>query len=197
MRGGSRAGFTLIEVGVAIAVGLILLATITGVVLATTQSMDQVSRTTAIDGNLSRALEVFLRDFREAALDTVAVSDADPDRDSVRFQTIGPRTGASRRVGAIDESNVFQENWSVTFLVDGAGNLFRSLRNGSGSLVAMRRIASGIDARFDGGAGFEKGFAVTRVAGTNLYDILIRMRGSYRDGAPLRREIRTTVLLRN
>jgi len=100
-------------------------------------------------------------------------------------------------VGADDESNMFQENWTITFRVDADGDLFRDLRDGNGSLVSSRPIASGIDARFDAGAGPQKGFAVTRIPGTNLYDILIRMNGSYRDGTAMRREIRTTVLLRN
>lgn len=197
MRGRSAGGFTLIEVSVALAVGIVLLAAVTGIVTATTQSMDQVSRNVAIDTNLSRTMEVFLNDFRRAELSSVVIGTVDPDHDTIRFQTVGPRTGTTVSTGADDESNTFQDGWTVYFRVDSSGNLFRELLNSSGGFVASRRIASGIDSRFDSGAGIEKGFSVTRVAGTNLYNILIRMIGSYRDGGAMRRELRTTVLLRN
>ncbi len=182
-------GFTLLEMALAITLGVIIFATLGRVVLTSTDSLDEINMDSQVIAELKSGLELVGSDLRRSGESQITLdrSSADFDVMTVRVQSL---SGGSPAYGAEDESGVFHAGWSLRYTVD-SGDLVREIRDGSNSLVSRRIVCRHVDRLFSS----EKGFEVTKSG--PIYNVKLRVRRTLKGGNDWRRQVDSSFLARN
>ena len=182
----SEAGFSLLEVCVAVAVGVLCVLTLVQALSGAAGSSESIVRQSDLIGEAQRSFIALRRDLRSSNPDLAEISTHADGNYILVLKTCGPYSEVFRS-GACDNSGEWRAGWSARFRVV-EGQLVREALDLSGAVRGEPRpLARGVPLReLD-----EKGFSVEKDG--SLFTISISMRRTFRDGSELRRVFSTAV----
>ena len=181
-----EAGFTLVEMAVAMSVGVLCLLVLGQALSTAVGSSDSILKQAEMLADVQRGIERLRRELQSASPDLVEVSTHADGNDVLVLKTGGPFNG-SVRWGAHDQSGEWRAGWSSRFRVTG-GQLVHEVIDLSGSLRGEPlSLARGVMSAVPG----EKGFSVQRSG--SLFTIDLRVRREFRDGNVLERNFSTAI----
>ena len=182
----SRAGFTLLEVSIAVAVGGLFVLTLGQALASAAGSSESIVRQADLNAQVHRSFGALRRELRSSNPDLAEISTHADGNDILVLKTCGPYSEVFRW-GACDNSGEWRAGWSVRFRVV-EGQLVREALDLSGSVRGEpRSLARGVPPReLD-----EKGFSVEKDG--SLFTIRISMRRTFRDGSELKRVFSTAI----
>ena len=181
-----EAGFTLVEMAVAMSVGVLCLLVLGQALSTAAGSSDSILKQAEILTDVQRGIERLRRELQSASPDLVELSSPADGNDVVVLKTGGPFTGAVRW-GAHDQAGEWRAGWSSRFRVL-EGQLVREVLDSSGSLQGERlSLARGV---LPAGPG-RKGFSVRRSG--SLFTVDLRVRREFRDGNLLEKNFSTAI----
>jgi prepilin-type N-terminal cleavage/methylation domain-containing protein len=179
-------GFTLVEMAVAMSVGVLCLLVLGQALSTAAGSSDSILKQAEMLTDVQRGIERLRRELQSASPDLVEVSTHADGNDVLVLKTAGPYTGAVRW-GAHDQSGEWMAGWSSRFRVTG-GQLVREVVDLSGSPRGEPlSLARGVMSAVPG----EKGFSVQRSG--SLFTIDLRVRREFRDGNVLEKNFSTAI----
>ena len=181
----SEAGFTLVEVSVAVAVGVLCMLVLGQALSSAAGSSESIVRQAEMLNGVQRCMEDLRKELRCASADLAEISSSDGN-DVLVLKTSGSFSDGLRW-GACDEAGVWQAGWSVRFrVVD--GHLMREALDVAGRVRGEPRLlVRGVAAEGDD----EKGFSVEKTG--SLFNVELRLLRSFRNGTELRRVFSTSV----
>ncbi|MCH2367772.1 MAG: hypothetical protein MK554_11235 [Planctomycetes bacterium] len=182
----SEAGFSLLEVSVAVAVGVLCVLTLGQALSGAAGSSESIVRQADLNAQVHRSFGALRRELRSSNPDLAEISTHADGNDILVLKTCGPYSEVFRW-GACDNSGEWRAGWSARFRVV-EGQLVREALDLSGAVRGEPRpLARGVPLReLD-----EKGFSVEKDG--SLFTISISMRRTFRDGSELRRVFSTAV----
>ncbi len=181
-----EAGFTLVEMAIAMSVGVLCLLVLGQALSTAAGSSDSILKQAEMLADVQRGIERLRRELQSASPDLVEVSTHADGNDVLVLKTGGPFNG-SVRWGAHDQSGEWRAGWSSRFRVTG-GQLVHEVIDLSGSLRGEPlSLARGVVPAVPG----EKGFSVQRSG--SLFTIDLRVRREFRDGNVLERNFSTAI----
>lgn len=181
-----EAGFTLVEMSVAMGVGVLCLLVLGQALSTAAGSSDSIIKQAEMLTDAQRGLEHLRRELQSASSDLVEVTTQADGNDVVVLKTGGPFTGAVRW-GAHDRAGEWRAGWSSRFRIV-EGHLVREALDLSGSARGeAQSLARGIAPSVPG----RKGFAVQKNG--SLFVIDLRVRREFRDGNRLERHFSTAI----
>ena len=181
-----EAGFTLVEMAVAMSVGELCLLVLGQALSTAAGSSDSILKQAEMLTDVQRGIERLRRELQSASPDLVEVSTHADGNDVLVLKTGGPFNG-SVRWGAHDQSGEWRAGWSSRFRVTG-GQLVHEVIDRSGSLRGEPlSLARGVVPAVPG----EKGFSVQRSG--SLFTIDLRVRREFRDGNVLEKNFSTAI----
>ena len=181
----SEAGFTLVEVSVAVAVGVLCMLVLGQARSSAAGSSESIVRQAEMLNGVQRCMEDLRKELRCASADLAEISSLDGN-DVLVLKTSGSFSDGLRW-GACDEAGVWQAGWSARFrVVD--GHLVREALDIAGRTRGEPRLlVRGVAAEGDD----EKGFSVEKTG--SLFNVELRLLRSFRNGTELRRVFSTSV----
>ncbi|MEE3297028.1 MAG: prepilin-type N-terminal cleavage/methylation domain-containing protein [Planctomycetota bacterium] len=181
----SEAGFTLVEVSVAVAVGVLCMLVLGQALSSAAGSSESIVRQAEMLNGVQRCMEDLRKELRCASADLAEISSLDGN-DVLVLKTSGSFSDGLRW-GACDEAGVWQAGWSARFrVVD--GHLVREALDIAGRARGEPRLlVRGVAAEGDD----EKGFSVEKTG--SLFNVELRLLRSFRNGTELRRVFSTSV----
>ena len=181
----SEAGFTLMEVSVAVAVGVLCMLVLGQALSSAAGSSESIVRQAEMLNGVQRCMANLRKELRCASADLAEISSSDGN-DVLVLKTSGSFADGFRW-GACDETGVWQAGWSARFrVVD--GHLVREALDISGRVRGEPRLlVRGVAAE----GGGEKGFSVEKTG--SLFNVELRLLRSFRNGTELRRVFSTSV----
>ena len=181
----SEAGFTLLEVSVAVAVGVLCMLVLGQALSSAAGSSESIVRQAEMLNGVQRCMEDLRKELRCASADLAEISSSDGN-DVLVLKTSGSFSDGLRW-GACDEAGVWQAGWSARFrVVD--GHLVREALDIAGRVRGdPRLLVRGVEAEGDD----EKGFSVEKTG--SLFNVELRLLRSFRNGTELRRGFSTSV----
>ncbi len=180
------AGFTLVEMAVAMSVGVLCLLVLGQALSTAAGSSDSILKQAEMLTDVQRGVERLRRELQSASPDLVEVSTHRDGNDVLVLKTGGPFNGAVRW-GAHDQAGEWRAGWSSRFRVT-AGQLVREVIDLSGSVRGEPlSLARGVVPAEPG----RKGFSVQRSG--SLFTIDLRVRREFRDGKVLERNFSTAI----
>jgi len=192
----TQSGFTLIEVAIACAVASVLILLVGSLFKKSTEGLEYLTSIGQAELQMRHAIDRIVEDIQQAAIDT-SVPGPYPDPVTIAAGASHDTVAIQRARGADPTVNAAENIETVTYSVNAASELVRSIAwQQAGVLYSdgPRVIARHVD----GLAGGQKGFAITRVVGTSLYTVSLRVAIDLNDGThtQLKREYRTTARIR-
>jgi prepilin-type N-terminal cleavage/methylation domain-containing protein len=180
-----EAGFTLVEVSVAVAVGALCMLVLGQALSSAAGSSESIVRQAEMLNGVQRCMEDLRKELRCASADLAEISSSDGN-DVLVLKTSGSFADGFRW-GACDETGVWQAGWSARFrVVD--GHLAREALDIAGRVRGEPRLlVRGVAAE----GGGEKGFSVEKTG--SLFNVELRLLRSFRNGTELRRVFSTSV----
>ena len=183
--GDRPSGMTLLEVMIALAVGMVVVGVTLKMLCSTQQAWDTVSKDATANFDLRRALERVADELRQSSAEHITIDHSGVDADTVTFQV--PVSKAHDVVLWGAEGN---SGWFLQFVVED-GQLLRRVCNESMNIAGMDLVlVTNIDAQLGG----EKGFWVNLDDAMVNIGVRVAVQGS---GETWRKEARTSVLVRN
>ncbi len=181
----SEAGFTLVEVSVAVAVGALCMLVLGQALSSAAGSSESIVRQAEMLNGVQRCMEDLRKELRCASADLAEISSSDGN-DVLVLKTSGSFSDGLRW-GACDEAGVWQAGWSARFrVVD--NHLVREALDIAGRVRGdPRLLVRGVEAEGDD----EKGFSVEKTG--SLFNVELRLLRSFRNGTELRRVFSTSV----
>ena len=181
----SEAGFTLVEVSVAVAVGVLCMLVLGQALSSAAGSSESIVRQAEMLNGVQRCMEDLRKELRCASADLAEISSSDGN-DVLVLKTSGSFSDGLRW-GACDEAGVWQAGWSARFrVVD--NHLVREALDIAGRVRGdPRLLVRGVEAEGDD----EKGFSVEQTG--SLFNVELRLLRSFRNGTELRRVFSTSV----
>jgi prepilin-type N-terminal cleavage/methylation domain-containing protein len=181
----SEAGFTLVEVSVAVAVGALCMMVLGQALSSAAGSSESIVRQAEMLNGVQRCMEDLRKELRCASADLAEISGSDGN-DVLVLKTSGSFSDGFRW-GACDETGVWQAGWSARFrVVD--GHLVREALDIAGRVRGEARLlVRGVAAE----GGDEKGFSVEKTG--SLFNVELRLLRRFRNGTELRRVFSTSV----
>tara|TARA_B100000809_G_scaffold262615_1_gene313984 strand:- start:174 stop:800 length:627 start_codon:yes stop_codon:yes gene_type:complete len=181
----SEAGFTLVEVSVAVAVGALCMMVLGQALSSAAGSSESIVRQAEMLNGVQRCMEDLRKELRCASADLAEISGSDGN-DVLVLKTSGSFSDGFRW-GACDETGVWQAGWSARFrVVD--GHLVREALDIAGRVRGEPRLlVRGVAAE----GGDEKGFSVEKTG--SLFNVELRLLRRFRNGTELRRVFSTSV----
>lgn len=182
----SEAGFTLVEMSVAMGVGVLCLLVLGQALKTAAGASDSIIKQAEMLADVQRGFERLRWELQSASLDLVEVTTHADGNDVLVLKTSGPFSEAIRW-GAHDANGEWRAGWSARFrVVD--GHLVREVLDYSGSARGdAQSLARGIAPP----ALEQKGFAVEKNG--SLFTIGLRVRRQFRDGNLLERHFSTAI----
>ena len=181
-----KAGFTLVELGVVLAVLGSALMLVTGILVTAGKGYAQVSTDAHGHDSLRDVLERMSADVRRSAQDRIAVDVSGADWDSVTLQVPVRYTGTTTLWGAGGQIGNF-----VFYYVDDHGDLVRVMLDSALAFTGQREVlAQGLDRARNG----EKGFTVVQDGDRYTISLRVLMEGR---GEAWTRELETAATVRN
>ena len=181
----SEAGFTLVEVSVAVAVGALCMMVLGQALSSAAGSSESIVRQAEMLNGVQRCMEDLRKELRCASADLAEISGSDGN-DVLVLKTSGSFSDGFRW-GACDETGVWQAGWSARFrVVD--GHLVREALDIAGRVRGEPRLlVRGVAAEGND----EKGFSVEKTG--SLFNVELRLLRRFRNGTELRRVFSTSV----
>jgi prepilin-type N-terminal cleavage/methylation domain-containing protein len=184
------AGFTLLELLMALAIASVLMVVVGNILISSTRSVDSMVVDSVSDQEIRQSLNRMLDEMQMTSTSRLAINSLGTDHDSITFQTPSSYAGAVTW-GAKDAAGTWHADWTVRYTVVN-GQLVRQVLNSGGSTVgASAVLARGIDGLSSGTKGFRVGL-VGPVASAAL-----RVRKQFRDGKVYTKEFSSSVYLKN
>ena len=181
----SEAGFTLVEVSVAVAVGALCMLVLGQALSSAAGSSESIVRQAEMLNGVQRCMEDLRKELRCASADLAEISSSDGN-DVLVLKTSGSFSDGLRW-GACDEEGVWQAGWSARFRVVDS-HLVREALDIAGRVRGEPRLlVRGVEAEGDD----EKGFSVEKAG--SLFNVELRLLRSFRNGTELRRVFSTSV----
>ena len=181
-----EAGFTLVEMAVAMSVGVLCLLVLGQALSTAAGSSDSILKQADMLTDVQRGVERLRRELQSASPELVELSTQADGNDVLVLKTGGPYTGAVRW-GAHDQAGEWRAGWSSRFRVTGV-ELVREVLDVSGSPRGEpQSLARGVVPAAPG----KKGFSVQRSG--SLFTIDLRVSREFRDGNVLERNFSTAI----
>ena len=182
----AEAGFTILEISIAVAVGVLCVLTLGQALSSAAGSSESIVRQSELIGEAQRSFIALRRDLRSSNPDLVEISTQADGNDILVLKTCGSYSEAFRW-GACDNSGEWRAGWSARFRVV-EGQLVREAVDLSGAVRGdARLLARGVPPRVLE----EKGFSVEKDG--SLFTIRLRMRRTFRDGNEMTRVFSTAI----
>jgi len=184
----SRGGFTLLELSIALAIGITLLAVLGNVLISSTNSLDYIMQDTVVLGDIKDVVNGLREELRSSTTGLITIDTSNADYDVLTFKVSSG--GTSPSYGAVDINGNFQNGWSIRYTVS-SSNLVRNVLDGGGTVQSSSIVVEDVDTRFSG----QKGFWVTKTG--SLYNVNIRINKTFRDSNSARKGMGSTVFVPN
>ena len=181
----SEAGFTLVEVSVAVAVGVLCMLVLGQALSSAAGSSESIVRQAEMLNGVQRCMEDLRKELRCASADLAEISSSDGN-DVLVLKTSGSFSDGLRW-GACDEAGVWQAGWSARFRVVDSHMVREALDIAGRVRGEPRLLVRGVEAEGDD----EKGFSVEKTG--SLFNVELRLLRSFRNGTELRRVFSTSV----
>jgi prepilin-type N-terminal cleavage/methylation domain-containing protein len=184
------AGFTLLEVMMAMFISAILMVILGNILMSSTRSVDAVVVDSVSDQEIRRSLDRLTDELRTSSSTALTINATGTNHDALALQTPSSFTG-SVTWGAVDNGGTWHANWTVRYEVVG-GQLVRRVFDLNGIQDgADVLLARGIDNLRAG----VKGFRASAVG--SVVNVGLRVNKGFRDGKSYTKEYTSSVLLKN
>ena len=187
---GRDAGYSLLEVGIAVGLGATLLTVLGNILISTTDSMDYMVKDSITLEDIKETVNTVTSELQSSQKTSITIISG-ANYDTITLQVYRDPPGATPpSYGAEDQSGAFNTGWSIRYRVT-APNLLREVLDGGGTVRWSMIVAEDVDTAFGG----QKGFAV--VKNGNLYSVNLRIQKTFEDQNYYRKSMGSTVFVKN
>ena len=166
-------GFTLLEVVVAAAVFMLLILIVGQIFDKSSDSLEYFTNVGGADTVVRRVIDLIAEDIQQAQPGGISITPF-TDYDAVTIVRARGETGTE----------------TVSYTVNGNQDLVRIVSVPPGPTVTQTVVAHNVDS-LDASAG--KGFAVSQIGTSNLYQVTLRLKAKLSRGDEIKRAFTTTV----
>jgi hypothetical protein len=181
-------GVSLLELSIAMGVGITLMAVLGRILIGTTNSLDYIVKDSVSVQDIEDTVTTIRDEIRDSKPSAITITTG-TDNDTLTFQD-SRLVGTTMDYGTEDSSGAWQSAWSVRYRVVGT-NLVREVMNSGGASVSSSTVAQSLDTA----TGAPKGFSV--IKNGNLYTVLITINKTFSDQKTYTKTMQGTVLVTN
>lgn len=182
------AGMSLLEVSIAMGVGVTLLSVLGSIIVGTTNSLDYIVKDSVTLQDIEDTVTSIRDEIRDSKPSAITIQTGTVN-DVLTFQD-SSEVGTTLDYGMDDSTGIWQSGWSVRYRVAGT-DLVREVLSTGGALVSSDIVAQSLDVV----AGGQKGFSV--IKNGNLYTILVTVNKTFSDQKSYTKTMQSTVRVAN